>query len=105
MSDTKFMDEPTVVLRLRAVVSGLLEEGAPPAELTYALAYIATEMGIAYAPDSLAAVHVVMQGIASAAKDVTAAHTSTAEPGSAARDLPSDLEPGDVGANAGRTIH
>ena len=53
--------------RVRSFVHELLKEGVPPAEISYALAFVATELGLTVAEDPMGVFPVVLSGVAQAA--------------------------------------
>ena len=64
--------EPTpeeVMSRVRALVGALLDAGAEPPHVSYALAYVATELGLAVAANPVQVFPVVLSAVSSAAAD------------------------------------
>lgn len=64
---SKNLDLKRVFERVRSQVHRLLEGGASPSDISFALAYIAAELGFVVAPDSLCVVTVVLNAISQAA--------------------------------------
>ncbi len=56
-----------VFQRLRSQTGQLLEDGATPSEVSFALAYIAAELGFVVAPDPLCVIPVVLKAVSEAA--------------------------------------
>jgi hypothetical protein len=64
--------EPTpeeIMGRVRAMVGALLDASAAPPSVSYALAYVATELGLAVAGNSVQVFPVVLSAVSSAAAD------------------------------------
>ncbi len=66
-SAAKTLDIDDIFQRLRSQTGQLLEDGAAPSEVTFALAYIAAELGFVVAPDPLCVIPVVLKAVSEAA--------------------------------------
>ena len=64
------LENDDLVKKLRGVVHSLLQDGAPPAQISHTLAFIATELGLSVAPSPVDAFPRVLAGIVNA----TASH-------------------------------
>ena len=62
-----------IARHVRKHVSDLMESGAAPADLSFTLAFVATELGLHFSSDGVAVFPVVLQGIAMAAAEGTEA--------------------------------
>ncbi len=60
-------DGINIVTRVREFVRGQMREGAAAPDLSFALALVAAEMGLAIAPDPVSVFPVVLEAIAQAA--------------------------------------
>lgn len=80
--------------RLREFVRGQLRDGAEPSDLSFVLAYVATELGLAIAANPVGVFSVVLEGIAKAA-------ASRAE----AQQKPAEQAPEEADIPANRTLH
>jgi len=65
-SNSAQLDADTVVQRVREFARNQMREGAAPPRLSFALALVATEMGLAIASDPVRVFPVVLEGIARA---------------------------------------
>ena len=65
--------------RLREFVRRQLRDGAEPPHLSFVLAFVATELGLAIAPDPFRVFPVVMEGITKAAANRSEAATRDGE--------------------------
>lgn len=66
--------------RLREFVGVQLREGAEPSELSFVLAYVATEMGLAIAPSPISVFPVVLDAVAKATQCRMEAQPQPEEP-------------------------
>lgn len=64
--DPKQLDKRAVVERVRKFVRDQMSDGASAPDLSFALAYIATDLGLAISADPLRVFPVVLEGIAQA---------------------------------------
>lgn len=88
------LDEAAIVCRVRESVQALLGEGAAPSALSYALAFVATELGLALAPNPANVFPVVLSAVSHAAAQ-----------SEAGQDPPSDDALDGQGPAAGEMIH
>ena len=66
------LDMPVVTRRIRLLVRRLLEREVPAQDVTFALAYIATELGLVLGNDAAKVFPVVLSGASQAAADFLA---------------------------------
>ena len=70
MSSDQQNDKPSVpeaIAALRAHVTGMLSAGVPTEDISFALAYVAVELGLYAAKKSAPVLHVVFQAVVAAA--------------------------------------
>lgn len=67
-----------ILIRVRGLVKRLLERQATPADVSFVLAYVATELGLVISEDPVRVFPVLLNGLSRAATDFAEAHQAEA---------------------------
>lgn len=72
-TETKTLGMPELMSSIRGHVRSLLESGAEPSAISFALAFIATELGLCVCPEPVRVFPVLLNAVAQAASERSSA--------------------------------